>query len=834
MSANSDNTQTLFSFELLVEFIRMEKGAASGELALGVRLLDFPTLLIYQPQQRSGDIKQQEQTAHDKEGEYAFNRGKACFFKMNLNLLHTHLSSSPLYAMVLDVTEDIPRLLGSSLISLAKVMDRIRQDVAKHGVSAPSSHGERGLVGICNLSGEKIGSISLSYKLLSLGAGLLPHIRGRRDHMHGGQHVQESTREKNTSTESPPLDCRDVRAPTLDRSTKRPANTNILVSEEKQDGNVLCALTEHRARGQIPPTFKEAENNFEDDLTISCPPHLYYSNSAEERSKNEGREYKSFTLDSEAFVFEDSCSEDEVNENEIQGTTSPVMHQKVRHNAKMSSSQETSGVSPNVLGEALRHLPLLNALLVELSQLNSQSPQQPLPVHPNLAWIYRPASPEPSPWHGNTPSNMNAKSQKTIQGTSPHVKHLHAPRNCSTPIVRPASVRKEDKQENTLLRSTSPSKSPRKKLVYGTTRTFNLRLKQISSLKVKRHKCMDLSQIEKQSRMASGKTKSSNRIMKFSERKSVLHQRSSLNENIETVMQNVTVDSAHQETITLKQKHSHGKVHGKQDKGSPRILEKTSLSERHLKFIRIPTVDSDGAARNKDRNEHHSESNQSQTESDRHREKIKSSGSSRHSSPKSSFSDYSGERNDEVDYADDFNSLEPSDAYSPDPVSSPEPCGAKTPKSPVHSDFYNSDSESVQKRTILPVPIKAPSSPQRALRGTHIIRPRTHASALSFSSDEGDTERSAALQTILSKKQPAENISVERTSGTESFISSRGEKSESTKTSGPIQGFSAELESSFEPQEAQELEDELGSLDFRKEYQHISELVANKLPGYTV
>lgn len=75
---------------------------------------------------------------------------------------------------------------------------------------------------------------------------------------------------------------------------------------------------------------------------------------------------------------------------------------------------------------------------------------------------------------------------------------------------------------------------------------------------------------------------------------------------------------------------------------------------------------------------------------------------------------------------------------------------------------------------------------------------------------------------------------MERSSGAESFVSSRGQRSESTKSSGPGGRFSAESTSSFEPQEAEELEDELGSLDFRKEYRHISELVANKLPGYTM
>ncbi|CAB1431258.1 unnamed protein product [Pleuronectes platessa] len=437
----NDTVQTLFSFELWVENIRVDKEAqVSDELALGVRLLDFPTLLVYQPQHHHRDDGHPGEHAEDERGDHPFNRGKSCFFLMNLNSLHSHLSHTPLYAMVLDVKEEIPRLVGSSLISLDKVMDRVMQDVAQHGVSAPSSHGERGLF---DGRGLKSGSV------------------------HGGQRAQGGIEERNISIESQRL----AHSPTLDN------------------------------------------------------------------------------------------------------------------------------------------------------------------------------------------------------------------------------------------------------------------------------------------------------------------------------------------------------------------------------------MDSD-RAQSKDQSEHHSESNQSQSK--RVREKIKSSRSSRHSSTKSSFSDssmeghkegdYTDKGNEEADYADDFDSLEPSDAYSSDPVSSPEPSRGKTPKSPVRLDFHNPDSrsESVQRRAVLPVPLKAPSSPQRSLKATHIIQPRNNASALSLSSDDGDRDESDSLRTVCSRKQMTESSKAERSSRAESFVSSRRERSESTKNSSPLRGLSVESTSSFEPQEAEEVQDELGSLDFRKEYQHVSELVANKLPGYTM
>uniref|UniRef100_A0A669B9G7 Microtubule associated protein 10 n=1 Tax=Oreochromis niloticus TaxID=8128 RepID=A0A669B9G7_ORENI len=774
----------LFSLELLVEYIRVEKNCKIlNELALGVTLLNFPTLLIYQSQQQiSGRSNNPGHNEKEKPRIFAFNRGKCCFFKMDLNSMHVQLSNTPLFAMVLDVTEESPKLVGSCLISLAKAMDRI----------SPSYHIERGLVvSICNLAGEKVGVMSLSYKLLCLGASLLPHIT-ERERVPGGQPEQEHVKETNKST-SQPLDSGNVCSPTPQCSRKAQSkgevNAEVLLGKdrkEEEDDNVFDGA-EHRPQDQ-------AENDFEEDLTVFCPPHLYYS--AEEKGVNEQGDFKSWTLDSEAPVFEDSRSEEEVDEKEVESPSSPAMHSEVRHDAK-KRNQETSTTPPNVLGEALQQMPLLNALLVELSQLNSN---QPLTVHPSLAWIYRPASAE----------------------------RFHSSRNVSTHIVRPDSVKLKDKKEDMLLESKSSCKSPRKKLVCGTTKTFNLRLKQISPLRVNRRECEELKQNKTQ---VNEKTGLGHKTIKSGKRKSVIKRSSDFNEN-ETVMQSISWDSALQETVTLKQKKQHVKVEGKQCRGSPTTSEKSLLSERLSKCIHIPSVDTDSVPQSKDKSEHHSESDQSQSESDRRGDKIESSRSRRRSSSKSSFSDSSGDGNEEADYVDDFNSLEPSDAYSPDPLSSPEPSRAKTPKSPVR--FWNSDSgsDSVQRRSVtLPVPIKAPSSPKHTLRGTHIIRPRTQTSALSCSSDECDRDRSASLQ---SRKQMSASGRVEMTSGTESLMSSRGQKSALANHSIPIRGLSADSVSSVEHQEVEELEDELGSLDFRKEYQHISELVASKLPGYTM
>lgn len=815
--------ETLFSFELFVEYVTLERHCrVSEELALGVRLLDFPTLLIYQHPRSSRGINQPEHKGSGKLAEHAFNRGKSCLFKMSLSSLRIHLASTPLHALVLDVAEETPRLVGSSVISLAKATERIWQDAAECGIGHPSSHKERGLVSILSLTGERLGALCLSYKLVCLGASLQPQITERRGDERTSVpqgELQEYVKEKNKYGVSLPLGCGNVHHPSLDKS-----DLNIQTSGRVDDSKMLSDVS--------VTAESQAGDSVEADLTLFCPPPLYYSNTAQEESKSEEENYRLLNLDMEAFTFEDSSSENEEDKKQVKAPSSPGVHKKVTHIPKMTTSPEARRVTPNILREALQQLPLLNALVAELSQLNGQSSDQDLTLHPSQTLTHRPLSAEPLTEQGNTPQQgQNRFQHKSAQQASTHLKHLQHPRSCSTPIVNPASVKKKDHQDETLIGNKSSSKFRRKNLVYGTTKTFNLRLKLISPLKGKHRECMELVQNETQTRTSKGKTKLGRKTTKSSKRKSVLNQISDLNENIETAVRSFTADSEPQDTTTLKQKTCHAKVHVEQA-----VSEKVYLPRRDLKLIHIPSVDTDSVPLSKDEYKHHSYSDPAESESDR--DKIESSQSSIHSRKKSSFSECNIEGNEEVDYVDDFDSLESSDIFSPDHLSSPEPSRAKTPKSSVHPDLCKTDSTSAsihRRKALLPQPVRAPSSPQRALMGTYIIPPHAHTSALSFSSDDDDDrDGQAPLKTVCSRKQTAASDKLEKGSRVESFISSNAQKSDSAENCDLVQRFSAESISSFEAQEGEELEDGLGSLDFRKEYKHISELVASKLPGYTM
>lgn len=661
----SENSETLFLFEFLVENIRLERlFQVSDRLALFVRLLDFPPLLISQPS--CGDTEHTEGEEQGKPGEYVFNRGKSCVFKMNIQSLLTQLFNTPLYATVLEVSEGRPRLVGSSLISLARVGDRIKQG----GVSDPHSLIETGLSAFCDLAGERIGTISLRYKLVCLGASLLPHIADRRGFKSRGRRVEEENK-----SEKPELN---------DERT----DSKILLGEDELDDG-------------------ESQNeNYHEDLTAFCPPRLYFSNTEQERVGDKEVDFKLLNLCSEAFTYESFSSEEEKDE-------SPSFHQKVAFSSnavKQEASVVTPTVTPNILREALKQLPLLNALVAELSLLTDS-------VHP---------------------------------------------RSCSTP--NPPRIK--DSPEEGSTRNRSSSKPHRKKLVYGTTKTFNLRLKQVSPLKPKHRECSSLIQRETKPSSAPGKAK--REAVKSSRRKPGLNQSRGLGEDIETAVQN----------LTLKQKaqlSSH-------DRGD---LRKDSHPQRETKWVHLPRVDGE---------ERRSRSDQSESAFQDDDFKFLEEGNGRQRSSESSV-----DGKEDGDYLDDFHSLESSDASLP---GSPESSRSRTAK-PV------------------PVPVQSPSSPHQALRGTHIIRARTPSSALGSSVDR-------------SRKPTPAGGRADRNSSAASFLSSPGERTESPTDWDSVRGASDKSGSSFEAQQAEEMEDEVGSLDFRHKYQHISELVAPRLPGYTM
>lgn len=803
-----DVTETLFSLELLVERVSIpEEGSKlSDELAIGVRLLDFPTLLIYQPRQRSDGLRQR---GDSRQGEYAFNRGKSCFFKMNLNSLHNQLLNSPLYAMVLDVKEDLPRLVGTSLISLANAVAHIWLDVNKNGVS-PSSYGERGVVAVSNLKGEKIGSISLSYKLLSVGASFLAHITDpRTDRSSSPGEPQGDSNVEKESADIFPFECENVSS-TAENMTNIKLNDNGWEIAANQEECVSIVQNVPEPEEETLSKYTETDNSLEDYLSVFCPPHLFYNSSFDNENKNEREDGRNPTPESVGFTFEDSEKETPL---KVEETSSPTMNQRLRrHGAQTVRTQSKRGTTLNNLGQLLQQLPQLNAL-VELAQLNDQSPKQPLSLHSNLHRICQPASVEPAGELADTLQKAKKKPpQKTTKSASPRAK-MHVSRNCSV-VVKSESARVKGRQAN----ANTSRTSPRKKFIYGTTRTFNLRRNLNRRPPNEGHECLELvknvtnTSISKEKRVLFHK-------MKTNQRKSALNGSTGLDENVETIIRSSPLITGVEETVATSQTNLEEEVGKQQSK------VRLSLSEKGLNGIHLPSVDVDGSVSSRTRR--HSASDQLPSGSDRHRGKAESLGRSGDISPKSSSSFSSEDENQEEHYDEDFNSLESCDGDSLEPVTSPD--SSKTPRTPLRHSRCASDSDSkgFHSRAVLPMPIRASTSPKRALMGTHIIRPRAQTPTQSFHA--GDRHSSLSSQIIQDQLGRSR-----RSPGGDSFMSVQGQNSESGKECKPVCGFSRESVSSCEPEEVEELSDDLQSLDFRMQAQPISNLIVNKLPGYTM
>lgn len=424
-------------------------------------------------------------------------------------------------------------------------------------------------------------------------------------------------------------------------------------------------------------------------------------------------------------------------------------------------------------GDVIRQLPLLNALLVELSQLNIQTvQQQPLSVHPNLAWLYTSAQ-EPS----------GAKPKAENQKTSPKERLDQ----CKMKALKSGTGAKRNKEKL----------QPKKTLKYGLTNTFHLRLKLVKQ-GTKRHECVQ-NQNAKWDQPSSSNHK---RVRK------VVSRGVHLDETVETLISSFDM---HPTPIQTPSKSQTRPSIGKHITNAPK--EESQLTGKDKKAqINFPSQDSD-------RSDQHSAS--SIHDSNLGFQRGDSSGPCRTSLSNGSYG--------QEEYQDDFTSLNTTEGYSPDPLSSPEPSRRKRNSS-------SSSSSSSHPSIGLPVPVKAENSPQRALKKTHVIRPRLQTSALSLSSDEDESGRHRPGPQSAGQKTP----SVRRTFGKpESFDSDPGDKAMTFSRVSEDSDLAANNPvpksiSSSEQMDADEEQDDLGSLGLDKNHHHISELVINKLPGYTL
>ncbi|CAH1790778.1 unnamed protein product [Owenia fusiformis] len=286
--------KSLFSLEIVVDKLILPNSVCRFP-AVAFRLLDFPTLIIYHIEQELADdirskitvdryfeVPQQLNELKDRNGYFVMKKGKTCLFKMAVETLHGHLTNTPLYVMIIDTFPTTPKLIGSCTISLCDIISNIVTDIEHLGLSVPSSHGDKGTFSILNLMGSDIGKITLGYRILSLGASLLPHIPDSAISKQSSQIKDEpadiaqptSINDAEIAVKTADIVLQDI------ESAVKPVN---IVLSDKDDLKVKPSQSDTSTQTKSSKPLKaesiEVDDNVDDLIipNIVCPPPLFYN-----------------------------------------------------------------------------------------------------------------------------------------------------------------------------------------------------------------------------------------------------------------------------------------------------------------------------------------------------------------------------------------------------------------------------------------------------------------------------------------------------------------------------------------------------------------------------
>ncbi|XP_043932944.1 microtubule-associated protein 10 [Protopterus annectens] len=570
-------SETLFSLELLVDYVRVNSSTRNGNCptgyalkilpAVAFRLLDFPTVLVYHVESDPASPTQMtlKKSAFDegscipgesmdKAQHFCFGKGKSCLFKMSLRSLRNHLYSTPLYVMVLDVYPEIPKLVGSCLVSLASTIDDVWHDVKENGMSVPCAHGKKGIYTLCNLMGNSVGWISFGYRLSYLGTSLLPHFpetkvlhtelqlstyvasvsKSVTDHTPTVRDEKvgdaKSSKELNQQLSEDIIARQEGLVKKMDdvslsKEVSQGLSDNVLAKQEsfakkgdsvslstenhicadsklavntdKTVQNIIMELSKgEQGSSRVSVVAKMSEDNgvghvanslSKDEIlgsNVYCPPPLYYSQSFTKPSKSDNQhcrvEYVADTLLSE----DPECSKKHtVKERRNNDHT---MYKAEAISASLSSKKDEP--TPVNVGVTLQQLPLLNALLVELSLLNTHSmqtagvvPLQQLPllykaVETTSVKVPEVTKPEAVKEGGQSDAAVPGQrsfSPKLRKSSPTRIIQSHVQKQLQKENKQAVNCKhKQDQIED------SEGGSKKKKLYYGMTNTLRLRLQQ--------------------------------------------------------------------------------------------------------------------------------------------------------------------------------------------------------------------------------------------------------------------------------------------------------------------------------------------------------------------
>ncbi|XP_004712232.1 microtubule-associated protein 10 [Echinops telfairi] len=489
--------ERLFSLELLVDWVRLEAGVLPSSVAeekeaslplppppgfrpaVAFRLLDFPTLLVYPP----GASDPQP-----RPGVVTFGRGKSCLFRLHPPTLHRLLRETPLYVLLLQLAPGrptpTPRLLGSCGVSLADAAQKVLGPV-----QSACTWGHRECYPLCNQVGKRIGDIALGYRLTDLGKSLLGRLEGQVTCRRSELELVEGQEagEVNSLPEKQRL--RQPTSGPISEDDAHLVDLKITTTQELKEidihGGASSDNTDSGEKGKTSSSRCNSPNQEELDIEANtfCPPPLYYTHLIEKKMPSaQGK----ITFVPQVNVPEelDAIFQEENHVNPQTHTNFPKYvntitkeslslltnpSENIQNVGKKNQTPCHSQTEQNRI-TTIRELPLLNALLVELSLLYAQPMASPTHIHPHLAWLYRTEEKNEPDSLAKATCKSEPKKERLSVGEKKKSVSLQNRKNQvenlreSIHYEKPSSI-----QQNRV---------PRGRLLYGITNTLKLRLKQ--------------------------------------------------------------------------------------------------------------------------------------------------------------------------------------------------------------------------------------------------------------------------------------------------------------------------------------------------------------------
>ena len=187
-------SESLFSFEFVVESVT-DVSVECHAPAVGFRLLDYPTVMIYHthPEKIANLRKLSEISVgsidsvaagnkalfpnlREKDGSFSFGKGKSTLFSMEFGKVCNLLTNVPVYIVLLDVFAAKPRMVGSCTISLQPAIEEIKQSMRADTNNAPTLSSKVFAFNMYSLMGTVIGGVTGKYTLYSYGISLSKHL----------------------------------------------------------------------------------------------------------------------------------------------------------------------------------------------------------------------------------------------------------------------------------------------------------------------------------------------------------------------------------------------------------------------------------------------------------------------------------------------------------------------------------------------------------------------------------------------------------------------------------------------------------------------------------